>query len=141
MKHAVWLFLVAVAACGGDDDGSGSGADAGTLENPGFARPDTVTTAYQKDGEIWNEVGPANWSCLDTPSEDMPASLAITISGIVRDFQNKDDVIADAMIEVYSGNDITGTAIATASSAADGSFSLTLDAGTERVAYKTSADE
>src|SRR4029078_10022025 len=103
MKHAVWLFLVAVAACGGDDDG-GSGADAGNLENPGFARPDTVTTAFQKDGEIWTEVGPANWSCLNTASSDVPASVDITINGIARDFQNKDDVIAGAMIDVYSGN-------------------------------------
>jgi hypothetical protein len=144
MKHGVWLFIAALAAlpaaCGGDDDGS-SGADAGNLENPGFARPDTVTTAFQKDGEIWNEVGPANWACLDTPSDDMPATLDITITGIARDFQNKDDLIADAMIEAYSGNDITGTPIATATSGADGAFTLTLDAGTERVAYKTSADE
>jgi hypothetical protein len=145
MKHGVWLFVAALAAfpaaCGGDDDGGGSGADAGNLENPGFARPDTVTTAYQKDGEIWTEVGPANWSCLDTPSDDMPAAVDITINGLARDFMNKDDVIAGAMIDVYAGNDITGTPIATATSDADGTFSLTLDAGTERVAYKTSADE
>lgn len=134
------LALSAAAACGGDDDGGG-GADGGNLENPGFAVPDTVTTAYAKDGEIWTEVGPANWSCLNTASDDMPASIDLTISGLVRDFQNKDDVIADAMVEVYGGNDITGTPIATATSAADGSFSLTLDAGTERVAYKTSAPD
>jgi hypothetical protein len=135
------LALSAVAACGGDDDGGGGGADAGNLENPGFATPDTVTTAYAREGEIWTEVGPANWACLNTASDDTPSTVAITLSGVVRDFQNDDDVIADAMISVYSGNDITGTAIATATSGADGSYSLTLDPGVERVAFKTEADQ
>jgi len=144
MRHGVWLFVAALAAlpagCGGDDDGGG-GADGGTLENPGFAKPDTVTTAFQKDGEIWTEVGPANWSCLGTPSDDTPSTVEITVSGLVRDFQNKDDVIAGAMVEAYSGSDITGTPIGTATSNADGTFSITYDPGIERVAYKTSADE
>jgi len=144
MRHGVWLFVAALAAvpaaCGGDDDGGG-GADGGNLENPGFAKPDTVTTAFQKDGEIWTEVGPANWSCLGTASEDTPSTVDITVSGLVRDFQNKDDVIASAMVEAYSGSDITGTPIGTATSNADGTFSITYDPGIERIAYKTSADE
>jgi len=144
MRHGVWLFVAALAAlpgaCGGDDDGGG-GADGGNLENPGFAKPDTVTTAFQKDGEIWTEVGPANWSCLGTASEDTPSTVDITVSGVVRDFQNKDDVIASAMVEAYSGSDITGTPIGTATSNADGTFSITYDPGIERIAYKTSADE
>jgi len=138
MKTGFCLFFAFVAACGGDDDGGG-GADGGTLENPGFATPDTVTTAFSKDGEVWNEVGPANWDCLSTPSDDMPSTVAIDVTGIARDFQNDDDVIADAMISAYDGNDITGTPIATAMSEADGTFSITLEAGVERVAFKTAA--
>jgi hypothetical protein len=138
MKTGFCLLLALAAACGGDDDGGG-GADGGTLENPGFATPDTVTTAFTKDGEIWNEVGPANWSCLNTASDDMPSTVAINLTGIVRDFQNDDDVIADAVITAYDGNDITGNPLATATSEADGSFALTLEAGVERVAFKMSA--
>jgi hypothetical protein len=145
MRTGFCLLLAALAAApacgGGDDDGSSGGPDAGTLENPGFATPDTVTTAYTREGEIWTEVGPANWSCLNTASDDTPSTVDINLTGVVRDFMNQDDLIADAAISAYAGTDITGTAIAEATSGADGSYSLTLDAGVERVAFKTSAAE
>lgn len=139
MKRGLCLLLAALAACGGDDDGSSGGADAGELANPGFATPDTVTTAYTQEGEIWTEVGPANWACLNTASDDTPSTVDIELTGVVRDFQNEDDVIADAAIAAYHGTDITGAAIAEATSGSDGSYTLTLDAGVERVAFKTSA--
>jgi hypothetical protein len=142
MSSRICLFLALVAgACGGDDDGGGGGADAGNLENPGFAPPDTVTTAYTKNGEIWQEVGPANWDCLGTPSDDTPSTVAITLTGTVRDFQNDDDTISGAMISVYQGSDISGTPIAEATSETDGSFTVELAAGVERVAFKTSAEQ
>lgn len=140
MKTGFCLLLALVVACGGDDDGGG-GADGGTLENPGFATPDTVTTAFVKEGEIWSEVGPANWDCLNTPSEDVPSTVDINLTGVVRDFQNEDDVIAEATITVYDSDDIGGAELATATSASDGSYSLTLEAGIERVAFKTEAAE
>jgi hypothetical protein len=140
MKIAVWLFLAAFAAAcggGGDDDGG----DGEELENPGFATPDTVTTAHTKDGAVWTEVGPANWDCLGTASDDTPSTVSIAITGVVRDFQNEDDVIADAMVAVFDGNDITGDPIAEATSESDGTYTLTLPAGVERVAYKTTAED
>lgn len=129
-----------LVGCGGDDDGGG-GADAGALDNPGFATPDTVTTAYMQSGESWVEVGPANWSCLGTPSDDEASSVAITVEGTVRDFQEEADTITGADIEVFDGNDISGTPIATTTSTTGGAFTVELAAGIERVTFKTEAED
>src|SRR5687767_3080692 len=120
MRNVVWLFLAAfAAACGGgdDDDGGDMGEE---LENPGFATPDTTTTAHTKEGAVWTEVGPANWDCLNASGGDAPSQVTITLTGVVRDFQNDDDVIAAAEISAYNRNDILGTPVATATSEADG---------------------
>src|SRR5688500_4628000 len=142
MRNGVGLFLAGCAVCcgGGDDDGDGGDTGEG-LENPGFATPDTTTTAHSKDGAVWTEVGPANWDCLGTASADEPSTVEISITGVVRDFQNDDDVIADALVSVYDGNDITGAEIASATSEEDGTYTLTLPTGVERVAYKTTAED
>jgi hypothetical protein len=138
MKRPLGLVaMLALAACGGGDDDGGDGED---LENPGFATPDEVTTAYMQEGTSWTLVGAADWSCLGTPSDDQPSSLEITVSGIARDFQEDEDTIAGAMISVYEGSDIAGTPIDEVVAEADGSFSVTLPEGTERVAFKTAAD-
>ncbi|HLU65433.1 MAG TPA: hypothetical protein VKZ63_04130 [Kofleriaceae bacterium] len=143
MKHSIGLIgalAAALAACGGDDGGD-PGADAGALDNPGFARPDVVTTAHSKNGALWEEVGPANWSCLGAPSDDTPSTVAITVTGTVRDFQNEDDTVASAEVEVYAGNDITAAPITTATAGPDGTFTVELPVGSERVAFKAAADE
>lgn len=142
MKRLLGLAALCVAtACGGGGDDDGGGADAGPeLENPGFATPDTVTTAYMKDGSSWQEVGPANWDCLGTATDDTPSTVEITVTGVVRDFQEDEDTVAGAMIAVYEGSDIDGTPIDEVVSEADGTYSVTLPEGVERVAFKTSAD-
>jgi hypothetical protein len=140
----MWGFAALAAlgsACGGDDDGDGGGQpDAGQLANPGFATPSVVTTAFTKSGS-WEEVGPANWSCLDTPSTDQVSTVEITVTGTVRDFQNQQDTVREADISAYMGNDITASPIASATSDAEGAFTITLPIGVERVAFKTSAAE
>ena len=141
MKRLLGLVALCVAAaCGGGDD-DGGGADAGEeLENPGFATPDVVTTAYMKDGTSWTEVGPANWDCLGTASDDEASTVEITVSGVVRDFQEDEDTVASAMVAVYEGSDIDGTPVDEVTSEANGSYAVTLPVGTERVAFKISAD-
>jgi hypothetical protein len=144
MRHSIRFsaaLMVALAACGGDDDGDGARPDAGALENPGFRAPDVVTTAYSKNGATWQEVGPASWDCLNTPSDDQASTVEITLTGTVRDFQNDADTIGLAEVEAYGNNDISSTPIATATAAGDGTFTMNLPVGVERVAFKASADE
>jgi hypothetical protein len=134
------LVAASASACGGGG-GSGGGPDASTGGNPGFATPDVTTTAYMKSGATWTEVGPANWSCLGTPSGDQAATVTITVTGEVHDFQYKDQTVSGATITAYQDTNFAGAGVATATSAGDGTFSIDLPAGTSRVAFKTSAAE
>lgn len=139
----VALLVAGAPACGGGGGGSADDdmPDASTGGNPGFQTPDVTTTAYMQDGASWTEVGPANWSCLNTPSGDEPSTAVITVTGTVRDFQNKDQTVSGASITAYDGTDFAGAGVATATSAGDGTFSIDLPVGVERVAFKTAASE
>lgn len=106
--------------CGsGDSPGPDNGvADLGgdlgaTLENPGFPVPTAATAANANTEGVWSEVGPADWSCLDTPSADLPSTQSISLTGIVTDFQDGTP-IGNATITAFpgilvGGNSGTGT--------------------------------
>lgn len=157
MKRFVILLALAVAAngaCGGDDSGDDDddvtpGIDSGTPgnpdampeeANPGFTRPTEVTKAYNEvDGE-WVEVGDANWDCLNTPTDDVASTVAITITGTITDFQEGTPV-ANATVTAYGDVDFASPGLTTANGDADGNYSLVLPAGQTRVAYKTHAPD
>jgi hypothetical protein len=133
MKRFALLGIGALVACGGggggDDDGSS-------------ATPDVTTVAHmQNDSGVWSEVGPANWSCLGTPSDDVPSTVEINLTGTVIDFQNTEQGVGDAMVSAFMGTDIGGTAIASATADGGGGYSITLPVGVERVAFEMTADQ
>lgn len=117
--------LFALAACG--DDGGGP------IEppaNPGFTKPTAATKANDRVSGAWTEIGPADWSCLNTASDDQPSTQAITLNGLVDDFQNGDAVGA-ATITAFPGIMTTGSSGTATSSdvAADrGEFTMNLAA-------------
>lgn len=126
------LVSFALVACG--DDGGGSDTpDAGDdVANPGFVAPDMVTKA-NVDGQ---EVGDADWSCLNTPSDDTATTVDITLTGQILDFQN-DNQVREATVEVFPGIDIDNV-LATATSDASGNYTMTLPSGHERYGFKVS---
>lgn len=52
--------------------------------NPGFVNPGATTRANVFAGTEWSEAGPADWSCLMTPSADVPSTNDNQLAGIVR---------------------------------------------------------
>jgi hypothetical protein len=137
IRHSLLACLL-LAACGGDDDAGPP--DAGPLENAGFARPTVTTTAYVDNNGVWQEVGPANWSCLNTPSDDVASSVEITLSGEINDFQTPTTSVSDATIELFPGTAIDQDPIATTVGDGDGLYQLTVPIGQKRLAFKMSAE-
>ncbi|HTM21702.1 MAG TPA: hypothetical protein VL172_14370, partial [Kofleriaceae bacterium] len=96
------LLALGAGACGG------GGGDDDTGGNAGFIKPvspcaDTVspshpchdsaiTEAYSEVDGVWQDQGPADWSCLGTPTDDTPSTTAITLTGLIDDFQTGDPV-------------------------------------------------
>jgi hypothetical protein len=139
------LAATLLLACGGDDDGNMVGDDdddapdggGDVASNPGF---DTTTLtalplAYSEEGGVWESQGPADWSCLDTATEDVPTEIDVLVTGDVNDFQTGDP-IPGAAITAYDGVDFAGQGVASTTSNEQGEFSLTLPAGVGRINYK-----
>ena len=142
------LTLLAVA-CGGDDDGDGGDGmtqiDAAVGGNPGFPTPTAVTKANMKMGGVWTEIGDADWSCLNTPSTDMPSTQSIALSGKITDFQTGAGV-GGATVTAFPGIMLGGSSgapvMSDSAAATKGNYTASLAAlpsGTTRYGFKIEA--
>lgn len=132
MKRLAWFGTAALlVACGGSDDGE----DGEDLPNPGFAVPTVTTTAYTGADGNWTEVGPANWSCLGTASDDQAMTVDVTLSGNVEDFQSGKKLDA-ATVTAYADTNFSGAGVAETVSDDTGAYSLTIPSGSTRIAFK-----
>jgi hypothetical protein len=137
-KISLSCALVApLAACG--DDGGGTVVDEGFPEI-GFATPTVVTTAFKEVNGVWQEQGPANWSCLNTASTDVPTTIDITLSGPLIDFQS-DEPLPGAELSLYGDEGIASTPLTTTTADENGDYELTLPTGNTHWAFKIVADE
>jgi hypothetical protein len=117
------------AACGGGE----ATPDAGT--NIGFNRPTVTLKANMEVSEDnWTEIGPADLTCLNTPSSDVATTVQVALSTVVRDFQS-DNLVPNAAITVFNNQDIDAPFQTTA---ADGNaeVTFTIPIGTKRFGYK-----
>jgi hypothetical protein len=165
MRRPLALSLFALAACygegtdpestdGPEDGGPGDidapPADAAPLDglpngNAGFVIPTAVTKANTFTGGAWTEVGDADWTCLNTPSDDQPSTGTIALTGRVGDFQTGNGV-GDATVTAWStGPSATvGTATTDTAAATRGNFTMTLGmlpAGTRRYGFTITAPQ
>ncbi len=131
-------MVTLLAACG--DDGGGGQIDEG-LPEIGFATPQVITTAFRESTDgVWEEQGPANWSCLNTASTDVPTTVDVTLSGPLIDFQS-DEPLPLAELSLYGDDGIGAAAVATTTADEDGNYEIVLPTGGTNWAFKIVADE
>ncbi|MCA9680464.1 MAG: hypothetical protein H6708_29775 [Kofleriaceae bacterium] len=128
------LFTLATAACGGGDDTPAT-PDADTGGNPGFILPTDTTKANMDDAPI----GEADWSCLNTASDDVATAVEIHLTGVINDFQDNSKEIRDGTITVFPDTDYMNPVDTSGPTAVDGVFDLTLTTGVKRFGFKVSA--
>ena len=117
--------------CGGDDAPPPPG---------GFQTPTVTTTAWQEINGIWTEMGAADWSCLNTPSDDTNTTVAINLTGPVEDFQT-DNAVPAAQVLVFPDVEIGNVLdMATATDDQAATYALTLPTGHARFGFKTTAE-
>lgn len=121
--------------CGGDDDGGDPDAMTG---NQGFVTPTETTLAWEEVNGVWTEMGAADWSCLNTPSDDVATTVDINLTGVVEDFQTGNPV-PDALNQVFPGADI-GNIIGMGTADEDANYSMTLPMGHARYGFLTTVD-
>src|SRR5512138_1125196 len=97
LAFTVSSLSFALAACGGDDGGT---PDAPADES-GFTTPTvTLKANMEVSSDNWMEIGPADLTCLNATSSDVPTATAITLHTTVEDFQSGNAVPA-AMVTVF----------------------------------------
>src|SRR5262249_16165337 len=138
--------LLLLTACG--DDGGGGTIDAGGIDaptgNPGFPVPTATTKANMRTGGVWMEIGDADWSCLGTPSDDLPANGMSPLAGRGEDFQSGDPV-GNATVTAFPGIMVTansGMATSSNVAATRGQYMMNLTAlptGETRYGFKIEA--
>jgi hypothetical protein len=148
MKRSLLFFCSCLLTIGcGDDAGDGGQADAPVEDpacpgsqnasNPGFICPTEAATAWTFNNGAWELVGPADFSCLNTPSDDASTTVDITVTGQARDFQSG-AAVADPTIEIFPGVDF-GNILDSTVGDGDGNYEVVLPAGQPRIGYKISA--
>ena len=150
MKHVVLFSSICFLAIGcGDDGGVGGDPDAAEAlacpalgaepVDPGMICPTAVATAWTTTNGQPTEVGVADFSCLNTPTDDMTSTVEINLTGQIRDFQNG-TAVADPSIEAFPGVDFNNV-IGTATGDGNGDYAVTVPSGQTRVGFKVSATD
>jgi hypothetical protein len=134
---AFTLISLSLAACGGDD--STTMPDAPAAKDVGF-NPPTMTLQANMDGsDGWTTIGPADLSCLNTPSTDMPTTVAVALATTVKDFQNQTPV-GSATVTAFKDIDIANVFDTQTSDSQSGAVTITIPTGTTRFGFKMTAD-
>ena len=130
MNRTVALSLV-LAACGGSDNKMTT-PDA----DVGFNKPKASLKANTEVSDNnWMELGAANLACLNTPSDDMAATVDITLDTSVKDFQSG-NFVPGVTVAVFPDIDIANPIGAGATSDQTGALSITIPMGHKRIGFK-----
>ncbi len=135
MRHSLdFCLIVSIAACGG---GGASMPDA--PKDVGFAKPTMgVHANTETTDNNWTDLGPADLTCLNTASSDMPTTVAVTLTSTVKDFQSGNAVPA-AAVTAFKAIDFN-TVFDTQTSDANGNITFTVPTGVTRFGFQMTAD-
>jgi hypothetical protein len=135
MRLSSTLLLTLLLGACGDDGGSMPMVDA-KPDDIGFNKPNAPLMANDEVGDNnWVEQGPADLSCLNTPSADVATANEITINTQVTDFQSG-NANPGVSVTVFMNQDVGSPLGAAATSDDSGNLTIALPAGVKRFGYK-----
>ncbi|MBA2542040.1 MAG: hypothetical protein H0V17_20540 [Deltaproteobacteria bacterium] len=130
-------LALALVACGGGDSPP---ADAPEAANIGFKKPELSMKANMELAEdSWMEIGPADFSCLNTANADPATTVEVTLSTTVLDFQS-DNLVPNASIIAFRGQDINDV-FDTKTSDENAEVDIVIPVGVTRFGYKLTDPE
>ena len=124
------VFFWLAAACG---SGSSTHKPDAPPDN-GFTPPTQVLHAFDNSVMPATDLGPADLSCLNTPTSDKATTVAVTLTSIVKDFQTGNPT-AGAHVIAFDGID-SSTPWDTETSDADGNITFAVPAGRVRFGFE-----
>jgi hypothetical protein len=133
MRTVASVLVVVAGACG---SGSSSKPDAAE-DKSGFTPPSDVLHAWDNTGATPVDLGPADLTCLDTPTSDQATTVAVTLNTIVLDFYDH-HAISGANVTAFDGIAYMSP-FATQTSGADGKVAFTIPAGRTRFGFEMTA--
>ena len=119
-----------LAACGGSD----ATPDAPAAKDVGFNKPAKGLHANMDAGGSWADLGPADLTCLNTPSSDMATTLDVTLNTVVKDFQSG-NAVPGATVTVFK-DIMVDSPFATATADTNAYATATVPTGTKRFGFK-----
>ena len=123
------MISLSVAACGGSD----TTPDA-AVKDVGFNKPAVGLKANMQSGSTWSEIGPADLTCLNTPSSDMATTVAVTLNTVIKDFQSG-NAVPGATVTVFK-DQMTDAAFDTQTSDSSAYATFTIPTGVKRFGFK-----
>jgi hypothetical protein len=130
LSFTLLSLSIVAPACGGSD----AKPDAFVAKDVGFNKPTKGLKANSQTGGSWMELGPADLSCLGTPSSDMATTVAVTLNTIVKDFQSG-NAVPNATVTIFK-DVMTDAPFDTKTSDTNAYASFMVPVGVKRFGFK-----
>ncbi len=140
MRIRVFLMGL-IAACGG----GGGDAPPDAPKDIGFNKPPGSLKANQEvdDGmgnKVWQEIGAADLSCLNTPPNDPASTVEVLLTTKVNDFQSMNPVPGAKVYVFLDQNIDAATPDSPFTSDQNAMVTVKIPVGTKRFGYKMTSD-
>ncbi|MBV8756962.1 MAG: hypothetical protein JO257_06800 [Deltaproteobacteria bacterium] len=129
------MLSLTVAACGGGDSKTPDAA----IKDVGFNKPTKGVKANMQTSGTWSEIGPADLSCLGTPSDDQATTVAVTLHVNVADFQSG-NAVPGAMVTAFK-DVMTDMPFDTQTADTNAHATITIPVGTKRFGFKMTTSD